>query len=86
MIEDSGQYEGINLESVAHTLQYAKFRIFLKDSDRLATESALWKLLQLPLTPFTVSLSSINALEEEGSKLEIEVSPFYKHLAGKYPK
>ena len=74
------------MEQVAHTIQYAKFMIFLKDADRAATESALWKLLQLSLTPFSVALAAVKALESEGGKLDIAATPYFKHLAGKYPK
>jgi hypothetical protein len=94
VIEDSVAKEGSSLEAIAHTLQYAKYMIFLRDGDRSAAEAALWRLMQLPLTPFAVALSAVKALgssdEEEaaggGNAVEIEATPFYMHLASNYPK
>lgn len=86
VIEDSANKEDGSLEAVAHTLQYAKFMIFLNDGDAPAAEAALWRLLQLPLTPFSVALSAVKALNEESrQRVLLESAPFYKYLAGKYP-
>jgi hypothetical protein len=86
VIEDCAGKDGAGVESMAHTIQYAKFMIFAKDRDQAAAEAALWKLLQLPLTPFEMALNAVKALGEEGGLMEIDATPYYKHLASKYPK
>lgn len=69
-----------------HTVLYAKYSIFLRDKDHQAAESALWALLKLALTPFQMALAAVKALDCEDHCEHIDAVPFYKHLAGKYPK
>lgn len=73
-------------ESVAHTILYAKYCIFLRDKDQQAAEGALWALLKLALTPFAMALNAVKALSTEALSGQVDAVPFYKYLAGKYPK
>jgi hypothetical protein len=86
VIEDCAGKDGVGTESWAHAIQYAKFTIFAQDRDQAAAEAALWRLLQLPLTPFETALKAVQELNKEDSNVEIDATPFYKHLASKYPK
>lgn len=74
------------VDANAHTVLYAKYFIFLQDKDQQAAEGALWALLKLALTPFEMALSAVKALDSEDRAGHIDAVPFYKHLAGKYPK
>jgi hypothetical protein len=78
VIEASSEDSG----NLLQTVQYAKFKIYLKDCNLEQAQGALWSILKMPLTSFDVALDAVKCLDDA----DVDVVPFYKHIATKYPK